>query len=254
MSPIASRKRVNANQHFSVKRQLAMLNWHFAIYNALGVKEPLNMDVVARVKQVLDAEPNEAQLDKYLSDVRDSLATSSKLFIGYTLLIVTTLVTYHLVSYAGATGFTLNSLQLADPSLFKRVFLVVPAGLLVAKTSVGYLRRCQREVYDYLTLSRYRVLGSSGLHELRLPGDYILGLFLLKNEGGTLGNALSLTVAFLSFCASVLAPVAYIVVAAYLNVKAFGLGDVLCVSASVVASAMSICALLVVWLAMRVKA
>ena len=212
------------------------------------------MDVVARVKQVLDAEPNEAQLDKYLSDVRDSLATSSKLFIGYTLLIVTTLVTYHLVSYAGATGFTLNSLQLADPSLFKRVFLVIPASLLVAKAIIGYLRRCQREVYDYLTLSRYRVLGQSGLHELRLPADYILGLFFLKNEGGNLGKALSSTVVFMSFCASVLAPVAYVLCAAYLNVKSFGAADFLCLSASAVASAMSICALLIVWLAMRVKA
>jgi hypothetical protein len=212
------------------------------------------MDVVGRIKEVLDAEPNEAQLDKYLSDVRDSLGASSKLFIGYTLLIATTLVTYHLVAYAGAMGFTLNSLQLADPSLFKRVFLVVPAGLLVAKASVGYLRRCQREVYDYLTLSRYRILGQSGLHELRLPADYILGLFLLKKEGGRPGNVLSSAIAFLSFCASVLLPVPYITCAAYFNVKTFGAADVLCLFASVVAAAMAICAMLIVWLAMRVRA
>jgi len=212
------------------------------------------MDIVARIKQVLEFEPNEAQLDKYLSDVRDSLATSSKLFIGYTLLIVTTLVTYHLVSYAGATGFTLNSLQLADPSLFKRVFLVIPAGLLVGKASLGYLRRCQREVYDYLTLSRYRVLGQSGLHELRLPADYILGLYLLKNEGGTLGKVLASITAFLSFCGSILLPAGYIICASYLNVSAFGIADTICLLASIAASAMSICALLIVWLAMRVKA
>ena len=212
------------------------------------------MDIVARIKQVLESEPNEAQLDKYLSDVRDSLATSSKLFIGYTLLIVTTLVTYHLVSYAGATGFTLNSLQLADPSLFKRVFLVIPAGLLVGKASLGYLRRCQREVYDYLTLSRYRVLGQSGLHELRLPADYILGLYLLKNEGGTLGKVLASITAFLSFCGSILLPAGYIICASYLNVCAFGIADTICLLASIAASAMSICALLIVWLAMRVKA
>lgn len=212
------------------------------------------MNVFARVKQVLDAEPNEAQLEKYLSDVRESLATSSKLFIGYTFLIVTTLLTYHLVAYAGATGFTLNSLQLADPSLFKRVFLVVPAGLLVAKASVGYLRRCQREVYDYLTLSRYRALSQSGLHELRLPADYILGLFFLKNTGGVLGNVLASTVAFASFLASVVAPVAYVLCAAYLNVSAFGAADFLCLSASIIAAAMSICALLIVYLAMRVEA
>jgi len=97
------------------------------------------MDVVARIKQVLEAEPNEPQLDKYLSDVRDSLAASNKLFVGYTVLVVTSLLTYHLVSYAGATGLAWNSLRLSDTSLFKRVFLLVPAGLLVAKASVGYL-------------------------------------------------------------------------------------------------------------------
>jgi hypothetical protein len=212
------------------------------------------MDVVARIKQVLAAEPNEAQLDKYLSDVRDSLATSGKLFVGYSLLIIITLVTYHLVVYAGATGIAFNSLQLSDPSLFRRVFLIVPAVLLTAKASVGYLRRCQREVYDYLSLSRYRILGQSGLHELRLPADYILGLFLLKNEAGALGKALSSTIALLSFCVSVLAPVAYILFSSYLNIKAFGTADNLCLLASVTASSLAICNLLIVWLAMRVKA
>lgn len=212
------------------------------------------MDVVARINKVLDSEPNEAQIDKYLSDVRDSLATSNKLFIGYTFLIFTTLVTYHLVSYAGATGFTLNSLQLADPSLFKRIFLVIPASLLIAKASVGYLRRCQREVYDYLTLSRYRVLGQSGLHELRLPADYILGLYFLKNEGGLLGKVLASITASLTFCVSLLLPVVYIIWAAYLNVTLYGIADTICLFASIAASVMSIFAFLIVWLAIRVKA
>lgn len=212
------------------------------------------MDIFARIEQVLAAEPNDIQLDKYLSDVRDSLETSNKLFIGYTFLIVTTLVTYHLVSYAGATGLTLNSVQLSDPSLFKRVFLVVPAGLLVAKASIGYLRRCQREVYDFLSLSRYRVIGHSGLHELRLPADYILGLFYLKNEGGQVGCAVSSIVIQISFCASTLAPVAYILCAAYLNVKVFSVADSLCLAASVLACILSICGLLIVWLAIRIKA
>ena len=212
------------------------------------------MDVFSRIKQVLDAEPNDAQLDKYLSEVRDSLATSGKLFVGYSVLILTTVVTYHLVVYAGATGVALNSLQLIDPSLFRRVFLVVPAALLAAKASVGYLRRCQREAYDYLTLSRYRILGQSGLHELRLPADYILGLFLLKNEGGALGNALASTVAFLSFCVSVLAPAAYVLTAAVLNMKAFGAEDILCLAASAAAVGLTISGLLIVALAMRIKA
>jgi hypothetical protein len=38
-----------SNQHFSVKRQLAMLNWHFAIYNALDLAD------TARVHQQMKA-------------------------------------------------------------------------------------------------------------------------------------------------------------------------------------------------------
>lgn len=212
------------------------------------------MDVLARVKQVLEAEPNEEQLDKYLSDVRESLATSSKLFIGYTLAIVTSLVTYHLVVYSGATGFKFQSLELADSSLFKKAFLVVPAGFLVAKSSVGYLRRCQREVYDYLAISRCRVLGQTALHELRLPADYILGLFILKNEGGRLGQLTAASLVLLSFSASVLLPVVYIVGASYLNVRDSGLDDYLCLVASAIASVMAVSALLIVLKAMHVRA
>jgi hypothetical protein len=53
MSPIPSRKRVGANQHFSVKRQLAMLNCHFAIYNALNVMSEhiTNEEYVASVRR-----------------------------------------------------------------------------------------------------------------------------------------------------------------------------------------------------------
>jgi hypothetical protein len=52
MSPIPSRKRVGANQHFSVKRQLAMLNWHFAIYNALCI-QPMKITTTLNRKDLV---------------------------------------------------------------------------------------------------------------------------------------------------------------------------------------------------------
>ena len=156
------------------------------------------MQIIPRIKEILDAQPEDALLDKFIADIRDGLATSNKQFISLSVLVITALATYHLVAYEGASGITLNSIRISDATLFRRVFLVVPATLLGAMSCVGYLRRWQREVYDYLAISRCRVFGKTGLHELRLPPDYILGLFVLGKEGGFIGKAISHTVAFLT--------------------------------------------------------
>jgi hypothetical protein len=212
------------------------------------------MNIVPRIGVVLAAEPNEAQLDKYLSDLRDSLAGSSKQFIAFSLLVITALVTYHLVVYEGATGLALNTVQLADARLFRKVFLVVPSAMLAAAACIGYLRRCQREVYDYLTISRYRVLGTTGLHELRLPADYILGLFLLRTEGGAIGKAVSTVVVLLSVAVFDVGPAVYIVQATAENVVLFGFRDFLTIVAGGIAFLLSASSLVVIVLAARVKA
>lgn len=212
------------------------------------------MEVLKRIQEVLASEPNDAQLDKFLGDVRDSLVASSKQFIAYSALIITALVMYHLVVYEGASGLSLNSLQITNTSLFRRAFLVFPAAMVAAMAGVGYLRRVQREVYDYLTISRYRVLGKTGLHELRLPADHILGLFVLRSEGGLLGKVVSLTVALLSAFVFVIAPAAYIVSEATINLKMFGTSDPLCLAASGTAIILSVCGFIIVLLSGRIKA
>ena len=189
-----------------------------------------------------------------MSDVRDGLAASSKQFITFTVLVITALVTYHLVVYEGASGISFNSVEITDATLFRRVFLVVPAALLGAFSCVGYLRRCQREVYDYLTISRYRVLGKTGLHELRLPADYILGLFVLRAEGGFLGKVVSSVVTFLCVAVFVFAPAAYIVRSAAENIAVFGAADPVVLVASGTAIALCVCSLLVIVLAGRIRA
>ena len=212
------------------------------------------MNVLKRIREVIPAEPNDVQLDKYLGEVRDSLATSSKQFLTYSVLIITALVMYHLVVYEGASGLSFNSLKIANIPLFRRVFLVFPAALVAAVAAIGYLRRVQREVYDYLTISRYRVLGKTGLHELRLPADYILGLFVLRNEGGLLGKVVSTTVAVLDAIVFVIVPVAYIVSEATINARMFGTSDVICLVASGTAIILSVCSFLIILLSGRIKA
>jgi hypothetical protein len=58
------------------------------------------MDVRERVQKILDAEKNEVQLDKFLADVRDSLAGSNKQFISFLMLTAGSIVIYHLLSPA----------------------------------------------------------------------------------------------------------------------------------------------------------
>jgi len=212
------------------------------------------MNVLKRSQEVIAAAPNDLQLDKYLGEVRDSLATSSKHFITYSVLIITTLVMYHLVVYEGASGLSFNSLKIANISLFRRVFLVFPAALVAAVAAIGYLRSVQREVYDYLSISRYMIIGKTGLHELRLPADYILGLFVLRNEGGLLGKYVSAIVAFLGAFVFVIVPVAYIVSEATINVRMFGTSDIICLVASGTAIILSVCSFLIVLLSGRIKA
>jgi hypothetical protein len=127
------------------------------------------VDVLKRIREVLSAETNDTQLDRFLSEVRDSLAGSSRLFLAYYGLTLGSVVTYHLVVYGGKTMISFSGVQVADTLLFRRVFLLFPAALLAATACVGYLRRLQREVFDFLTISRYPILGKTGLHELRLP-------------------------------------------------------------------------------------
>jgi hypothetical protein len=212
------------------------------------------MNILPRISVVLAGDPNEAQLDKFLGEVRDSLSGSNKQFITYSLLVIVALVTYHLVVYEGATGLSLNSVAISDTRLFRKVFLVVPAALLGAFASIGYLRRCQREVYDYLTISRYRILGATGLHELRIPPDYILGLALLRTEGGIVGKVISNVVALLSFVVFAVGPVVYITYASKQNITLFGFSDLLAVGSAVVAVVLALCSLVVVFIAGRVKA
>jgi hypothetical protein len=212
------------------------------------------MDVLERVQKVLAAEKNEAQLDSFLADVRNSLAGVNRQFLSYLMLVVGSIVVYHLVVYGGSKDFSIEGLRLTDSSLFRKTFLVVPAASLAASAGVGYLRRLQREVFDHLSISRYRILGQTGLHELRLPGDYLLGFFLLGIEGGRLGKVVSGVVVYLLSLITSALPVAYIVIQACINIRLFGREDILCDATSGLAIFLCVIALVIARMAGLVKA
>lgn len=219
----------------------------------VGRHRMVTMDLLPKIRQVLESEPNEAQLDKYLADVKDSLASSNKQFLSFGLATLVALITYHLVVFEGAASQSFNGLPLSTSALLQKVFLVVPAALMCATSSIGFLRRCQREVYDYLTISRYRPLAQTGLHELRLPSDYILGLFYLKTEGGLVGGLLSGAVMFLVSLVFTFGPAIYIAQASGESVARHGLTDPLALGGAIVAVLLTGASVGIAFLAGRIR-
>ena len=210
------------------------------------------MNLYSRINLLLAAPNTSRELDAFVSDLRESMANSSKQFITYPALIVAALITYFVATRLG-TSVTVSGVKFDDANLIRRVFLVVPASLITASTAVGYLRKMQRVVYEYIVLPRYPALHKAGLYQLSLPSDYISGLFLLHEEGGKIGKLISLTVVMLVAYAFLLGPMAFIVVEATANVVRFGLNDVACLIASSVSILLCLCSLVIAHLAGRFK-
>lgn len=210
------------------------------------------MDLLARIRTIIDSKDLDDEIVRFLSDIRESLTASSKQFVAYKAFVAASLVTYHLVVYSEGT-FSFNSVEVSDRSLFQRVFLVVPAAFLCAQAAIGYLRRIQRETYDLLQIARCPRFGETGLHELRLPADYIVGLFVLRNEGGIVGRTIANVAAFLSFSVFLLGPAVYVAHEAMRNISIFGVNDALSLVISVTAVVLCISAVGIVALSGRVK-
>ena len=113
------------------------------------------MNLLWKIETIDKSAPNEAQLDKFLDQVRDSYENANLQFIRYQILLVISIIMYHLIVYGGGT-LTVFGIQIKDHDLFRRTFMVFPAFLIAAISCIGYLRILQRETYDFLTIPRVR--------------------------------------------------------------------------------------------------
>ena len=121
------------------------------------------MNLLQKIREVLEAEPNENQLDKFLADLRDSLAASNKQFLSLNLLALTAAVVYHLVVFEGVAIASFEGLPLAGSSLVQKVFLVVPAALLAAASGVGlHPHATNRANANHAAISRWMILMGRG--------------------------------------------------------------------------------------------
>ena len=201
---------------------------------------------------LLTSQNTSEDMDAFVRDLRENLVTSSKQFIAYPALMVAALVTYYAATRLG-TSVTVGGVGLSNATLIRRVFLVVPASFITANAAVGYSRRMQHIVYEFLTVPRYPALHKANLHPLRLPSDYISGLFLLHEEGGKIGKLISNMVIALTACAFLFGPIYFIVTESIANVDHFGLNDITCLVASSVAVLLCICSLITVLLSGSLK-
>ena len=198
------------------------------------------MDIIRNIEEILGQEVNDEQLDKYLSDVRGSLEGSTKQFIAYQFLLLFLLLIYHLIVHEG-WSIAVSKIEVKDVLLFDKVFLIIPAAVFIMMASTGYLRFLQREVYDYLSISRYRVLGETGVHELRLPSSYVEGLFVLNNEGGFIGKIVSKIVSIILVIVFFFLPSIYLLLQVFNNYIQFGATDYVNIFVSVLVVLSVVC-------------
>ena len=212
------------------------------------------MDVIDKVKRLYDSNPDEKQLDLYLSDIRESLTTSNRNFLSLQILLIIAMVTYYLVVYAGWEGISYGSIKISDKSLFQKIFLNIPATIFVMQTCIGYLRRLQREVYDYATINRCKILGELSLHELRLPSSYIQSLDIMRFEEGILGKIISNIVARIMISVFVMLPAVYMVRESIINFHTFGASDIISVISSGLVIIMCCSGFIIIILTSKIKA
>jgi hypothetical protein len=72
-------------------------------------------------------------------------------------------------------------------------------------------------VYDYLSISRYKALGKTGLHDSRLSPNYMLGVELMRNDGDELEGFVAYTLQTLFTAAVLMGPFFYIGYHAIIN-------------------------------------
>jgi hypothetical protein len=212
------------------------------------------MDVIKNISEIIDSKPNDLLLEQYLSDVRESLTSTNKQFIAYQFLFLFTLVIYHLVVHEGWKGLSVVGVKISDESLFDKVFLIVPAGIFIILSAVGYLRKLQREVYDYLVISRLKVLGKTGVHELRLPSNYILGLDILRHEGGAIGKLVSNFSSWILSFIFLIGPAIYMLTEAIYNLKQYGYSDTASIFVLIMVTLSFLCGLTIIKISGQVNA
>ena len=136
-------------------------------------------DLKNRVRGVLDGE-SEEEIKSYISDLRSSLTdTNNKL--SRNLAVLVALIATHYLSVSNLNSkVKVLGIDFPDEPLFQSIVLLLAAVSFLQVMSLSYLRKFQRECYDWMKVMGYKVMGGTKLHELRLPSDARLAADILR--------------------------------------------------------------------------
>jgi hypothetical protein len=125
-------------------------------------------------------EGEEERADYYIDKIRDSYATTNKLFMSLMVLQTLSLITYFLFIFKKIDKVSIFGLETSDPVFVKTWFLIIPSILFLINSYVGYLRVYQKEGIEWL-LSKYRNKEfKSNIFRLTFPANHILGMEILQ--------------------------------------------------------------------------
>lgn len=125
-------------------------------------------------------EGEEERADYYIDKIRDSYATTNKLFMSLMFLQTLSLITYFLFIFKKIDKVSIFGLETSDPVFVKTWFLIIPSILFLINSYVGYLRVYQKEGIEWL-LSKYRNKEfKSNIFRLTFPANHILGMEILQ--------------------------------------------------------------------------
>lgn len=153
---------------------------------------------------------NPGEVDKYINLIRDSLKSTNSKFHSYTLLLIISLVAYHLYANHYLREISVLSFRISDDDFIRKWYLVIPSIIYVVTASMGYLRVFQQESIEWI-LARYRPKEyASGIYRLTFPSNYILGIDIMRRQKSTTTKIIAYIVTLPLAFGSIIAPMWYI--------------------------------------------
>jgi len=150
------------------------------------------------------------RVDEYIKSIRDSLKSTNSKFFALELLLILSIISYHLYIAGQASEVSAFGFRIRDVGLIKKWFLTMPSLVFLISTAFGYLRVYQQESIEWL-LAKYRPREfRSGIYRLTFPSNYILGLDFLRRQKQRTAKVIATLTSLPLMAGSIILPVWYI--------------------------------------------
>lgn len=141
---------------------------------------------MSKIQTLIESAFDEGDLDrvdKYIDDIRASLESTNQQFSRYTILLLLSLFSYHLVLLGQTNEVSVLGVTLGSKSFIIKWFLILPSVLLLLQSTMGYLRVYQQESIEWLIAKYRKKEYESGLYRVVFPSSHILTMDLMRRTG-----------------------------------------------------------------------